>query len=103
MSVQDRPSGPDDSRGGAGMTEHETLKPARPKHEAGHAHAAQQPFEYPLRREYVEPDWTRLPGWKDVTKDQWESAQWQRAHSVKNLVEFKRALGDLLTDDLYAD
>ncbi len=55
------------------------------------------------RREFVEPDWTRLPGFAGVTKDQWESAQWQRAHTIKNLVELKRALGDHLTDDLYAD
>ena len=52
---------------------------------------------------YVEPDWTRLPGYRDVTKEQWESAQWQRAHSVKNLKEFKEALGDFLTDDLLED
>jgi lysine 2,3-aminomutase len=76
---------------------------SRPKREIGRAHASEQPFEYPLRREYLEPDWTRLPGFRDVTREQWESAQWQRAHTVKNLVEFKRALGDLLTDDLYAD
>jgi len=75
----------------------------RPKNEAGHAHAADQPFEYPLKREYVEPDWTRLPGFGDVTKEQWESAQWQRAHTIKNLVELKRALGNLLSDKLYAD
>jgi lysine 2,3-aminomutase len=76
---------------------------ARPKREVGRAHAAEQPFEYPLKREYVEPDWTRLPGFADVTTEQWGSAQWQRAHTIKNLVEFKRALGDHLTDDLYAD
>ena len=75
----------------------------RPKREIGKAHATEQPFEYPLRREYVEPDWTRLPGFRDVTKEQWESAQWQRAHTVKNLVELKRVLGDLLDDDLSAD
>ncbi|HLA93977.1 MAG TPA: lysine 2,3-aminomutase, partial [Actinomycetota bacterium] len=69
----------------------------------GRAHAAEQPFEYPLKREYVEPDWTRLSGFADVTTEQWGSAQWQRAHSIKNLVEFKRALGGHLTDDLYAD
>ena len=56
-----------------------------------------------LQREYVEPDWTRLPGYRDVTKEQWESAQWQRAHSVKNLTEFKQALGEHLTDELYTD
>ncbi|HZD17061.1 MAG TPA: lysine 2,3-aminomutase, partial [Actinomycetota bacterium] len=81
----------------------ETRNQSRPKRDVGRAHATQQPFAYPLRREYVEPDWTRLPGFSDVTKDQWESAQWQRAHSVKNLVEFKRALGDSLDDGLYAD
>jgi lysine 2,3-aminomutase len=85
------------------MTEQHRMSSGRPVHEAGRAHAAHQPFEYPLRREYVEPDWTRLPGYRDVTKDRWESAQWQRAHTVKNLVELKRALGDLLDDELYAD
>jgi lysine 2,3-aminomutase len=76
----------------------------RPAHREAHAHVAEdQPFHYPLERAYVEPDWTRLPGYRDVTKEQWESAQWQRAHSVKNLKEFKEALGDFLTDDLLAD
>ena len=87
------------------VSDDQETRPAkeRPHHEAGRAHASQQPFEYPLKREYIEPDWTRLPGYRDVTKEQWESAQWQRAHSVKNLVEFKKALGDHLTDDLYTD
>jgi len=76
----------------------------RPAHRAPLAHAAEdQPFHYPLRREYVEPDWTRLPGYRDVTDEQWGSAQWQRAHSVKNLKEFKAALGDLLSEDLLED
>jgi lysine 2,3-aminomutase len=75
----------------------------RPGHREPHTGAAAQPFTYPLTREFVEPDWTRLPGYRDVTKDQWESAQWQRAHSVKNLKEFKGALGEHLTDELHAD
>ena len=75
----------------------------RPGHRDAQAHAGDQPFAYPLEREYVEPDWTRLPGYQDVTKEQWESAQWQRAHSVKNLAEFKQALGAYLTDELYTD
>jgi lysine 2,3-aminomutase len=75
----------------------------RPIHTSGRAHASDQPFAYPLTREYVEPDWTRLPGFREVTREQWESAQWQRAHTIKNLVELKRALGDLLDDDLYGD
>ncbi len=75
----------------------------RPGHREANAHAAQQPFEYPLRREFREPDWTRLPGYRDVSIEQWESAQWQRAHSVKNLKEFKEALGDFLDDELLDD
>ncbi len=75
----------------------------RPGHRYPHAHAAEQPFEYPLKREYVEPDWTRLPGYRDVTKEQWESAQWQRAHTVKNLAEFKHAFGQFVPDDLIED
>jgi lysine 2,3-aminomutase len=75
----------------------------RPGHREAHAHAGDQPFSYPLTREYVEPDWRRLPGYRDVTEEQWNSAQWQRAHTVKNLKEFKEALGDNLTDELYAD
>jgi lysine 2,3-aminomutase len=75
----------------------------RPGHREPRAHAAEQPFEYPLAGEFIEPDWTRLPGYRDVTADQWESAQWQRAHTAKNLKEFKEALGEHLTDDLAAD
>ena len=55
---------------------------ARPGHRDPHAHASEQPFRYPLERAYVEPDWTRLPGYHDVTAEQWRSAQWQRAHST---------------------
>jgi lysine 2,3-aminomutase len=77
--------------------------PERHRHESGRAHAAEQPFPYPLKRDFVEPDWTRFPGYATVTADEWESAQWQRAHTVKNLVELKRALGDHLDDELYAD
>ena len=51
---------------------------------------------YPYRRvELVEPDWTRFPGWKDVTAAEWASAQWQRAHCVKNVRQLRELLGDL--------
>ncbi|RKH02945.1 lysine 2,3-aminomutase [Corallococcus praedator] len=61
---------------------------------------AQQPFTYPLRKEFVEPDWRRIPGFKDVTQAEWESSVWQRKHTVKNLRELKATLGALLPDDL---
>lgn len=59
-----------------------------------------QPIPYPPTREYVEPDWNRLPGFRGVSREDWENATWQRRHSVKNLRELKAALGPLLPDRL---
>ena len=81
----------------------ERTHPDRPGHRDSRAHASRQAFEYPLRREFVEPDWRRIPGFRDVTAEQWESAQWQRAHTVKNLTEFRRVLGEHLDDELADD
>ncbi len=61
-----------------------------------------QPYEY-RRRELVEPDWTRLPGWRDVSSAEWESAQWQRAHCVKNTRQLREVMGDTLDERFYAD
>ena len=61
-----------------------------------------QPYPY-HRVELVEPDWTRFPGWKDVTAEEWASAQWQRAHCVKNLGQLRDLLGDLVDESFYAD
>ena len=63
---------------------------------------AGQPYRY-RRIELVEPDWTRFPGWKDVTEQEWRSAQWQRAHCVKNLKQLRELLGDLVDERFYAD
>ena len=67
------------------------------------AGTASQPFKYPLDRPFVEPDWTRLPGFRGVSKSDWESGKWQRQNSVKDLKELKEALGANLTDALAAD
>jgi hypothetical protein len=57
----------------------------RPTIDPVHAeHLNIQPYIY-ARRELVEPDCTRLPGWRDVTRVEWESVQWQRANCVKNI------------------
>lgn len=64
--------------------------------------AARQPYAY-RRRPLTEPDWRRLPGWRDVTEAEWESAQWQRAHCVKNVRQLRRVMGDLLDERFYAD
>ncbi|MFZ2502709.1 MAG: lysine 2,3-aminomutase [Nocardioides sp.] len=59
---------------------------------------------YPYRQvELVEPDWTRFPGWRDVTVAEWESVQWQRAHCVKNVKQLRELMGDLLDERFYAD
>ena len=64
--------------------------------------AIEQPYHY-RRHPLVEPDWTRLPGWRDVTTAQWEDVQWQRSHCVKNIRQLREVMGDLLTDEFYAD
>ena len=62
----------------------------------------EQPYSY-QRRELYEPDWRRFPGWAGVSSADWESAQWQRAHCVKNPVQLRAVLGDLLDESGYAD
>src|SRR5208283_1023471 len=61
---------------------------------------APQPFRYPLERPFEEPDWTRIPGFRSASRSDWESALWQRKHTLKNLKEVKAALGDFFPDDL---
>ncbi|MET7402163.1 lysine 2,3-aminomutase [Dactylosporangium sp. NPDC005572] len=61
-----------------------------------------QPYVY-QRRTLTEPDWRRFPGWHDVTRDQWESAQWQRAHCIKNIAQLKALMGDNITQTFYDD
>src|SRR5258708_37566326 len=83
-----------------------TLSSTVPKTEAAArartSKAAEQPFKYPLERAFVEPDWTRLPGYRGVSTADWENATWQRKNTVKNLQELKAALGAFLSDDLAA-
>ena len=63
---------------------------------------AQQPHKYPLARPFREPDWTRLPGYRDVSVADWENAVWQRRHTVKNLKELQAVFGPLLPAELCA-
>jgi KamA family protein len=63
---------------------------------------ADQPYAY-RRRPLVEPDWRRFPGWADVSREEWESAQWQRAHCVKNVRQLRQVMGELLSESCYAD
>src|SRR4028119_414086 len=65
-------------------------------------YSVEQPYAY-RRRPLVEPDWTRFPGYRDVTADEWASAQGQRAHCVKNVRQLRGVLGNLLDERFYAD
>ncbi|HLV75318.1 L-lysine 2,3-aminomutase [Actinomadura hallensis] len=73
-----------------------------PDRDAPPGETAPQPYAY-RRRPLEEPDWRRFPGWRDVTRQEWESAQWQRANCVKNLRQLRRVMGDLLDESFYAD
>ncbi len=44
------------------------VAPRRARPESG------QPYLY-VRENRLEPDWRRFPGWRDVTQEDWESAQ----------------------------
>ena len=61
-----------------------------------------QPYAY-QRVELVEPDWTRFPGWADVTEEQWRDVQWQRVNCIKNVRQLRALMGDLLEERFYAD
>ncbi len=62
----------------------------------------EQPYAY-QRSELIEPDWRRFPGWAGVSAAEWESAQWQRAHCVKNIRQLREVAGPGLADEFCAD
>jgi KamA family protein len=61
-----------------------------------------QPYIY-RRRELAEPDWRRFPGWAEVSEQDWESAQWQRVHCVKNARQLRQVMGAGLDETFLAD
>lgn len=88
------------------MTVHPTARPAwqstpppatRP---GGEAAAVARQYE---RRKLVEPDWRRLPGYRDITAEQWRDARWQRVHCVRNPKQLRDVLGCLVGEAFYAD
>jgi lysine 2,3-aminomutase len=66
----------------------------------------EQPYQY-RHVSLTEPDWRRFPGWAHVTPAEWASAQWQRAHCVKNIRQLRDVLGpgldEAFCDDLERD
>ncbi len=83
-----------DRQGSQARTAHPAREPARPVGDPSVARTAT------VGLRLVEPDWRRLPGWRDVTPAQWRSAQWQRAHCVQNPRQLRAVVGDLLADDV---
>lgn len=73
-----------------------------PGNSGTHDRLAAQPYQY-VRRELVEPDWARIPAWRDVTRAEWESAQWQRVHCVRNVRQLHDVYGGLLPEAFYRD
>ena len=61
-----------------------------------------QPYIY-QRQELAEPDWRRFPGWAGVFTADWESAQWQRAHCVKNARQLRQVTGPGLAESFFDD
>jgi len=76
-----------------------TVAPA-PARRVPIAHATEQPYGYPGPPEFLEPDWTRLPGFKDVTAAEWRSARWQRQNCVKSIAAMTAVFGEAMPGDL---
>jgi lysine 2,3-aminomutase len=64
--------------------------------------ALAQPYNY-TRRELIEPDWRRYPGWRTVTDAEWRNPQWQRAHCLKDIRDLRGVLGDTVDERFYLD
>ncbi len=62
----------------------------------------QQPYTY-KQTELSEPDWRRIPGWRHVTRVEWESAKWQRSHCIKSVRELRALFGSTIDDCFYED
>ena len=63
------------------------------------AESRRQPYVY-TRRPLIEPDWRRLPGYRDVTVAEWEDARWQRRHTITELGALARVFGPHLPESL---
>lgn len=64
---------------------------------------AKQPYPYRYTSEFHEPDWKRIPGYKNVSESDWNSALWQKRNFVKNVAQLKDVLGSHLSDQMATD
>jgi lysine 2,3-aminomutase len=61
--------------------------------------AVRQPYNY-RRRRLEEPDWRRLPGYRQVTTTEWRDAKWQRRNSVTTVAGLSAVFGPFLPESL---
>jgi len=61
-----------------------------------------QPFPYPVKRPFEEPDWRRVPAYSGVSSAEWRTALWQRRNTIKNLKQLREVLGSKLPESLAA-
>lgn len=76
---------------------------ASPKSDQSLEASKKQPYPYRYNSDFFEPDWKRIPGYKNVTEAEWNDAIWQKRNFVKTVAQFKQVLGNFLPDDLAAD
>jgi lysine 2,3-aminomutase len=77
-----------------------SVTPVPPPGDVARRARSAQPYDYPGPRAFVEPDFRRLPGYRDVTDAQWRSAKWQRQQSVKSLGGLRSVFGAAWPEDL---
>ncbi len=58
-----------------------------------------QPYPYQYNSEFYEPDWRRLPGYKDVPENEWNSAKWQRKNIVRSTSDVKKVFGEFIDEE----
>lgn len=57
-----------------------------------------------VHREFRTDDfWREIPGWKDVSKEEFSDHMWQMKNSIKKVEQVKTILGDLCTEEFYQD
>jgi len=69
----------------------------------GNGTSVSQLYTYRPRYSDQEPDWRRLPGFRNISKAEWRSGKWQGQHSVKDVAKLKEIFGDFLDDALAED
>ena len=67
------------------------------------ATATKQPYSYTYSSNFLEPDWKRIPGYKEVSESDWNSALWQKRNFIKTVAQLKQVLGAFLTDAMALD